>query len=130
MIIIEKGKENLIDVTVSERAKSDGPLYLFVFKNLSTKEISMCFSDNLSTNRERYDRFLIKEKEDPNILKGEIELSAGFFSYKIFEKSNTNFIVTEADNMLERGLLRVVFQREQPKFYTSCENEKFFYKKY
>ena len=67
MILINKGANNLIDLTLAEKSTLALPYYLFVFKNDITKQSVKFIPINSSAYRHRYDRFLITETSGTNI---------------------------------------------------------------
>lgn len=106
MIRIRKGEENLVTLTLKEKATLIDPYYLFEFINDVTKTVVRFTTANESNYTRRYDRFTVTETSGTNYLtSGVITLSpTGFWSYKIFEQASaTNLDPANAISMVESG---------------------------
>lgn len=110
MIIIFKGQANEVVLTLTEKASLSSPYYLFEFQNDSDKTVQRFIAEDVSSFTDRYNRFAITEKSNPDNLSGEVELSLpGFWSYTIREQtSSTNLDPDQSGEIVETGRVRVI----------------------
>lgn len=111
MILITKGQNNYITVTLNEKRTLDSPSYLFKFTNNVTGSSVKFIAVNQSSYTDRYDRFLITETSGSvNLTSGVIELTpSGFWSYIIYEQtSTTNLDENLATGIVETGKVKVI----------------------
>lgn len=111
MILITKGQNNYITVTLNEKRTLDSPSYLFKFTNDVTGSSVKFIAVNQSSYTDRYDRFLITETSGSvNLTSGVIELTpSGFWSYIIYEQtSTTNLDENLATGIVETGKVKVI----------------------
>lgn len=121
MLVINKNTNNTLIVTLQEKVTLSNPYYLFVFTNDAT-DISVVFlQSNTSTQKERYDQFLITERSTSlNASSGIIEfLPLGSWTYEIYEQSSSsNLNPVNAGALLETGKAKVVGTNETYSTYT------------
>lgn len=111
VILINKNQNNLITVTLLEKATLDSPVYLFRFTNDVQGNAVRFIATNISAYNSRYDQFLITETSGTtNLTSGVIELSpAGSWSYSIYEQTSlTNLNENLATGIVETGKVKVV----------------------
>lgn len=111
MIVIVKGQNNPLTLTLNEKSTLDNPTYLFRFKNDVTGEIVRFITANTSEYTDRYDRFLITETDGSlNLTSGVINLSpSGFWSYTIYEQTSTsNLDENLSTGIVETGKVKVI----------------------
>jgi hypothetical protein len=110
MILINKGANNLIDLTLAEKSTLALPYYLFVFKNDITKQSVKFIPINSSAYRHRYDRFLITETSGTNIYtSGVITLNPTGYWLKIsIRRSSIPSIISEFKT---RGFINGINER-------------------
>lgn len=109
-IVIKKGQENYIVVTVSDRSILNNPFNLIIFYNKFNPDVERsCVIENISNNRLRYDEFIIEEISNPDNLEGQIFLLAGEWSYEIYESSIKTLDISDTTGVvLETGLVIVI----------------------
>ncbi len=105
MIHLTKGNTETVIFTLEEKQTLASPNYLFVFENRSTKSVIKFVklaADNLSTYKDRFDKFSIKVN---NYFSRE---DSGEWLYYIYEQTSANNINPEsATGMLEEGIMRL-----------------------
>lgn len=126
---IIKGQTNTIFVTFSELTTVTTPYYLLEFTSVEQVPVYCIVSNNLSLYKEeRFDKFEIIEKTNPNYLLGEITLEQGQYTYKAYEQaSSTNLNPANSIGLVESGLCDVEPQSpEAKKVYEYTETKKVF----
>lgn len=110
MILIQKGSSNNVVVTLTEKTTILNPTYLFEFKNDQSKASQYFISADISTQKERYNEFVVTEKASPNNLLGEVSLEiTGDYTYAIREQaSSTNLDPELSGDIVEVGKVRVI----------------------
>lgn len=120
MIVINKGQNNTIVVTLDEKRTLTAPTYLFKFTNDVTGTAVRFIAANQSAYTYRYDQFLITETSGTiNLTSGVIELSpAGFWSYVIYEQTSTTSLDEKlSTGVVETGKVKVIGTSESPSVY-------------
>lgn len=102
MIHINKGEENTVVLTLSEKVTLSFPFFLFVFKSDTTKDEVKAVIGDTSSYAYRYNEFVI----DEGTL---LTLSpTGYWHYSVYEQeSSTNTDVRLTGNLLEVGKCHV-----------------------
>ena len=114
MIRLIQAAENTVVLTLSEKVSLTAPVFLFVLtEEESNLQFSFIASDS-SVYPERYNQFLITEKESPDLLNGEVSLPrAGHYRYAVHEQtSSTNLDPSLAETLLETGICLVLGENE------------------
>lgn len=110
MQIIQKGQNNFIIFTLTEKVTLANPYYLFSFKHqVELNPINFIAAD-ISGFPTRYNKFLITETtETVNLTSGVVSLSeTGFYEYAIYEQtSSTNLNIENTTSLLEIGMIKV-----------------------
>ena len=123
MQIINKGTNNILVFTLSEKVTLSNPYYLFSFKHqVELNPINFIVADS-SVYPNRYNKFLITETTGTvNLTSGVVSLAeTGFYEYTIYEQtSSSNLNPSLATNILETGMVKVL--STQP-IYTAYDNE-------
>lgn len=109
MIKITKGSANTVVLTLTEKATLTNPDYLFVFKSDQTEAEFIFIASDTSVYPERYNKFTVTEKANPDPLQGEVSLpNTKFYSYTIYEQnSSTNLDPANATGVVETGKMEV-----------------------
>lgn len=100
MIQFEKAHTNSIVVTVTENATVANPIYLFRFTNQQTNVDYYFIATDTSIYKERFNKFSVIDKANPNTLNGETQLgNAGYYDYEISQTSlsSTSGLTTALD---------------------------------
>lgn len=107
VIIINENTINKVILTLAEKTTLVGANYLFEVYNDMTNIYKYFIAQDISTNKVRYNEFLITENTTELPLIGQINLiQAGFYKYKIYEQaSSTNLNPLLALNLIENGKL-------------------------
>jgi hypothetical protein len=113
-----KDNANTLTVTLTEKSTVSNPIYLFKFTN-QTSNVSYWFiSSDTSNFKQRYNKFLLTEKNNANTLNGEITLGLeGRYDYEIYQTNlaNTSGLTIASDAIenivktVEVGIVDVVF---------------------
>lgn len=91
MISFLKDNTNNVIVTVTENSTVTNPIYLFLFQNQTTFDKYYFIATDISTFKERYNKFIVTEKNNPNTLSGEVRLGfKGFYNYFIYQTNLAN----------------------------------------
>lgn len=91
MIRFLKDNTNNVVVTVTENSTVTNPIYLFLFQNQTTFDKYYFIATDISTFKERYNKFIVTEKANPNTLSGEVRLSfKGLYNYCIYQTNLAN----------------------------------------
>ena len=97
MIVLQSGI-NRVDIT-----DITAPYYLFEFENISTKVKLSCLSADTSTYPDRFKRFSINVKSNPNYLNSEINLTiGGDYTFKIYKQLTATLTPNE---VIYKGLM-------------------------
>jgi hypothetical protein len=112
LIQINKASLNTVILTLSESKTLSNPVYLFEFYNVMDKNYKYFIAQDISSYKDRYNKFVIEEKASPNNLIGQVTLTlGGYYQYKIYEQlSTTNLDPLLCDNLtpLETGKVHVI----------------------
>lgn len=111
MVVINKNSNNTLILTLTEKVTIASPTFLFKLTNDLTRESVLFLSANLSSYKDRYDKFLITETSGTvNFSSGVIKLNpTGFWKYQIFEQASTsNLLESATGSMLENGKIKVI----------------------
>jgi len=86
-----KDNTNNVVVTVTENSTVTNPIYLFLFQNQTTFDKYYFIATDISTFKERYNKFIVTEKANPNTLSGEVRLGfKGLYNYCIYQTNLAN----------------------------------------
>lgn len=111
MLVINKNSNNTLILTLTEKVTIASPTFLFKFTNDLTRESVLFLSANLSSYKDRYDKFLITETSGTiNFSSGVIKLNpTGFWKYQIFEQASTsNLLESATGSLVENGKIKVI----------------------
>ena len=91
MLLINKGANNTLILTLTEKVTLSSPTFLFKFTNDVTKQSKRFIAADLSAHTNRYNEFLITETSGTEILtSGTITLNpTGFWHYEVYEQTST-----------------------------------------
>jgi hypothetical protein len=113
-----KDNANTLTVTLTEKATVSNPIYLFKFTNQTSNVAYWFISSDTSQFKQRYNKFLLTEKNNANTLNGEITLGLeGRYDYEIYQTNlaNTSGLSSASDAIenivktVEVGIVDVVF---------------------
>jgi hypothetical protein len=107
-LIINKNSLNYVYPTCSEKTTLSPVYYLLEIRNDETKEKVYCIPTELSTELQRYNKWLITESASPIPLMGEVLLSEGKHTYVIYEQSNSTNLNPSGLAEVENGILKCV----------------------
>lgn len=111
MLVINKNSNNTLILTLTEKVTIASPTFLFKLTNDLTRESVLFLSANLSSYKDRYDKFLITETSGTiNASSGVIILNpTGYWKYQIFEQASTsNLLESATGSMVENGKIKVI----------------------
>lgn len=104
---INKGGTAYWYPTLRENAIIPIPTYLWQLTGASNNPIYF-IAQELSSQLNRYNKFLITETASPNPLLGEVELQPGDYDYKVFEQSSTTNLDPTGLNEVESGVVTCI----------------------
>jgi hypothetical protein len=110
MILITKAATNEVILTLTEKVSIENPVFLFEFMDDMTREKFFFIASDTSEQTERYNKFSIIEKADPDTLNGEVYLlRPGFYTYTVREQeSESNLDPEESGEIVEVGKVKVI----------------------
>lgn len=119
MLVIEKGESKNWYVTLTEKVTIANPYFLFAFTHRTTNELTTVILTDISTQKERYNKFAVVEGSTFN-------LDAGEFEYTIYaQTSSTNLSPALANELVESGVLKVQFNVTRTSYEVTL-NEKIY----
>jgi hypothetical protein len=110
MQIINKGQNNFLIFTLSEKVTLTNPYYLFTFKHQVLMSSVNFIASDVSGFPTRYNKFLITETTGSvNLTSGVVSLpETGFYEYAIYEQtSSSNLNLANVTGLLEIGMIKV-----------------------
>jgi hypothetical protein len=110
MQIINKGQNNFLVFTLSEKVTLTNPYYLFSFKHQVLMSSVNFIASDVSGFPTRYNKFLITETTGTvNLTSGVVSLpETGFYEYAIYEQtSSSNLDINNTTGLLEIGMVKV-----------------------
>ena len=110
MQIINKGQNNFLVFTLSEKVTISNPYYLFSFKHQVLMSSVNFIASDVSSFPTRFNKFLITETTGvTNLTSGIVSLpETGFYEYAIYEQtSSSNLNIENATGLLEIGMVKV-----------------------
>ena len=110
MQIINKGQNNFLIFTLSEKVTLTNPYYLFSFKHQVLMSSVNFIASDVSGFPTRYNKFLITETTGTvNLTSGFVSLpETGFYEYAIYEQtSSSNLDISNTTGLLEIGMVKV-----------------------
>jgi hypothetical protein len=110
MQIINKGQNNFLVFTLTEKVTLSNPYYLFSFKHQVLMSSVNFIASDVSSFPTRFNKFLITETTGTvNLTSGIVSLpETGFYEYSIYEQtSSSNLNTDNATGLLEIGMVKV-----------------------
>jgi hypothetical protein len=110
MQIINKGQNNFLVFTLTEKVTLSNPYYLFSFKHQVLMSSVNFIASDVSSFTTRFNKFLITETTGvTNLTSGIVSLpETGFYEYSIYEQtSSSNLNTDNATGLLEIGMVKV-----------------------
>ena len=110
MQIINKGQNNFLIFTLSEKVTLTNPYYLFSFKHQVLMSWVNFIASDVSGFPTRFNKFLITETTGSvNLTSGVVSLpETGFYEYAIYEQtSSSNLDISNTTGLLEIGMVKV-----------------------
>jgi hypothetical protein len=110
MQIINKGQNNFLVFTLTEKVTLNNPYYLFSFKHQVLMSSVNFIASDVSSFPTRFNKFLITETTGTvNLTSGIVSLpETGFYEYSIYEQtSSSNLNTDNATGLLEIGMVKV-----------------------
>jgi hypothetical protein len=119
MLVIDKAESKNWYVTLTEKVTIANPYYLFAFTHRVTNELTTVILTDISTQKERYNKFAVIEGTT-------FDLDAGEFEYVIYaQTSSTNLAPSLANEEVESGVLKVEFDVTRTSYEVTL-NEKIY----
>jgi hypothetical protein len=120
MLILEKLTSKSWYLTLTEKVTISNPYFLFVFTNRTTSVETAIILTDVSTHIERYNQFDVTEGTT-------FTLDAGEYEYQVYaQTSSTNTDPSLANELVESGVLKVVFTPTAAGVYEVILNEKIY----
>ena len=105
MLVIDKAESKNWYVTLTEKVTIANPYFLFAFTHRVTNELPTVILTDISTQKERYNKFAVIEGTT-------FDLDAGEFEYVIYaQTSPSNLSPSLADEEVESGVFRETKKR-------------------
>lgn len=110
MILINENTSNTVILTLSEKTTLTNVNYLFEVYNDMTNIYKYFIAQDISTNKLRYNEFIITETITEFPLLGQINLiTEGFYKYNVYEQASpSNLNPLLALNLIDKGKLKFV----------------------
>lgn len=112
MQVITRGQNTTLVFTLTERVTLTSPYFLVrMVSRTGRNEKRFILPSNLSSYKDRYDKFTITETSGTEVLtSGTVTLTpTGEWDYEIYQQaSSTNTTVASAGTLLETGMVRVI----------------------
>lgn len=103
MLVISLGESKNWYVTLTEKVTIANPYYLFAFTHRTTNRVTAVLLTDISTNKERYNKFAVTQGTTFN-------LDAGEYEYTVYaQTSSVNLDPDLANEQVESGILKVQF---------------------
>lgn len=107
-------------MTLTEKVTISNPYFLFVFTNRTTSVETAIILTDVSTHTERYNQFDVTEGTT-------FSLDAGEYEYQVYaQTSSSNTDPNLANELVESGVLKVVFTPTAAGVYEVTLNEKIY----
>lgn len=120
MLVLEKLTSKSWYLTLTEKVTINNPYFLFVFTNRTTSVETAIILTDVSTHTERYNQFDVTEGST-------FTLDAGEYQYQVHaQTSSTNTDPSLANELVESGVLKVVFTPTAAGVYEVTLNEKIY----
>lgn len=120
MLVLEKLTSKSWYLTLTEKVTISNPYFLFVFTNRTTSVETAIILTDVSTHTERYNQFDVTEGTT-------FSLDAGEYEYQVYaQTSSTNTDPSLANELVESGVLKVVFTPTAAGVYEVTLNEKIY----
>ena len=120
MLVLEKLTSKSWYLTLTEKVTISNPYFLFVFTNRTTSVETAIILTDVSTHIERYNQFDVTEGTT-------FSLDAGEYEYQVYaQTSSTNTDPSLANELVESGVLKVVFTPTAAGVYEVTLNEKIY----
>ena len=131
MISLVRDTANTVVVTLNEKATLNSPVFLFQFTNNETEESTTVIGTDVSSFKERYNKFTITESATEDRVNGTVKVRPdGIWNYTVYEQESlTNLDVTLATGIVETGRCYVTGTEEQLDTYTPAPATKPAYEK-
>ncbi len=111
MLLINRGANNTLIMTLTEKSTLSNPYYLMRLTNDTTRQQKVfLMAGDLSSYTYRYNQFTLTESANEILTSGTVELKpTGFWSYEIFEQaSSSNLDPLQTGALVEQGKVKVV----------------------
>lgn len=110
MLKINKNTNNTIVLTLNEKKTLASPVFLFRFISDASNSEKAFIADDLSTEKQRFNEFLVTESASEILTSGTVELTpVGMWKYKVYEQtSTTNLDYLLATTLVEEGIAKII----------------------
>lgn len=112
MIVLTKGQNQYIYLTLTEKQTISSPNYLFVFEQRSTNtEVKFVLTNakDLSSHKDRYNKFLL------NVNQYFLSKLNGQYTYSVYQQTSATNTTTTGLTLLESGIMML---KESEDVYT------------
>ena len=119
MIHLNNSTTSEFAVTLYEKTTLTNPVYLFHFKNDTSKSDYYCIISDISTHKKRFNLFTFTEGVN-DALNGSLILGkSGYYEYYIYEQtSSTNLDPANSTGLVEQGKMRLMNVNDNPNYTT------------
>jgi hypothetical protein len=123
MVILQKGANNVI-LTLTEKVTIANPYYLFALSSIQTNQTIYFMATDISSYKERYNKFVWTIKTNPNFNNGEFDLPIeGLYTYTAYQLSTPALTPPEGAIILEVGNCQYGYSEQNLTVYSLPNNQ-------
>jgi hypothetical protein len=123
MVILQDGANNVI-LTLTEKTTISNPYYLFALSSIQTNQTIYFMATDISSYKERYNKFVWTIKTNPNNNNGEFLLPIeGLYSYTAYQLSTPTLTPPQGAIILEVGNVQYGYSEQSLTIYNLPTNE-------
>lgn len=124
MIKILKGNDNNCVFTLNEKTTIDPVFYILeIYSNQDHNTKLMLLQNDISSNKNRWNQFVITENDIEDINNSIITLKSGSYDYFVWQSSVSTLDVSLADSIIESGKIVVIGDSVDSIDFTNTETE-------
>jgi hypothetical protein len=123
MVILQQGANNVI-LTLTEKVTIVNPYYLFALSSIQTNQTIYFMASDISSYKERYNKFVWTIKTNPDYNVGEFDLPIeGLYTYTAYQLSTPSLTPPNDAVILEVGNCQYGYSEQNLTVYNLPTNE-------
>jgi hypothetical protein len=123
MVILQQGANNVI-LTLTEKVTIANPYYLFALSSIQTNQTIYFMASDISSHKERYNKFVWTIKNEPDFEAGEFDLPIeGLYTYTAYQLSTPALTPPEGAIILEVGNVQYGYSEQNLTIYSLPNNQ-------